>query len=91
MDSSETLFYFISSSYPGHKWDEQFAEEAGKREGWVVADQRGKLVFVGTDGHSLMYHRESATSCMIWDVGFNGKDENGGGDDISISLKDGKH
>jgi len=88
MDASESLSYAVSREFQGPERKEYFfAEEEGKRNGWAVTDSNGHLVFLGVSNQPIRYARKSATSCMIWDVGPNGKDENGGGDDIVIRLE----
>jgi len=91
MDPSESLAFGISSANRGTELDLYYtAEDLGRKEKWAINNSRGNLVFLGIWGQPIRYRREDSKTCVIWDIGPNGKDENGGGDDIVYKLVNGE-
>jgi len=88
-DGSETLAFYLTSGLPEMR-DVLGAQSVATRQGWLKTDEKGNLVFLGPWGDPIRYKRVGTNSCMIWDIGPNGIDENGGGDDMCMTLKDGK-
>jgi hypothetical protein len=89
LDSSEILGYYVASD-PTAALGLCDLKEFAEKNKWLMVDNKGIAVFLGPWGNAIHYRRESPRSCMIWDVGPNGKDEGGKGDDISRTLEDGE-